>query len=403
MIFDEMTKKKEVWTTLIFMWLGHFLCDLMIGSWSVYKTIANLDLAIAGIIAGVCPFIGEGMQMYFGSLGDKGHRKELFLLGLIGTSANAFLAYTTNYWLLFCIFLTTCIGSGAFHPSAVAITTSLTQKRRSLFVTIFASGGYLGLAFSQLAFSKTYFALDGNTGFLAIPIYIFTLVAAYIGFRGKGHMIAPPGRRFGLSAFRHLLKSKELVNLYGTQVCNQAVVWATIFLLPDILSYRGYDRWLSFGGGHLFYILGSALAIIPGGYFADKYSPKRVIIFSTIFGSIFFYIFLITTTMPVWGVLTILFLTGALLGVINPVAVALGNQILPTRPGLVSAFLMGLVWSVSEGIGPGGAGLLTKLFEIEAPAKALAVLGVLFFFGLAITLRLPYHEIEEFDIDKDHD
>ena len=50
---------------------------------------------------------------------------------------------------------------------------------------------------------------------------------------------------------------------------------------------------------------------------------------------------------------------------------------------------MGLVWCVAEGLGQGGGGLLTKLFEEDAPAKALSIVGITFFFGLATAFKLP--------------
>jgi FSR family fosmidomycin resistance protein-like MFS transporter len=88
-------------------------------------------------------------------------------------------------------------------------------------------------------------------------------------------------------------------------------------------------------------------------------------------------------------VLPLLFLLGAALGLLNPVCVALGNKLDPHNPGMVSAFLMGTVWCVSEVIGPAGGGLLTKLFTEDAPANALALLSIMMGAGLLLSLMLP--------------
>ena len=149
-------QKSSYIKALIIVWLAHFLVDVMIGFWSVYKTLAHLDLAIAGLIAGICPFIGEGMQVIFGSLGDKGFRKALLIFGIGATCANALISYTDQYFPLFLLYLLTNIGSGAFHPTAVAIASSLTKNRKGLFVTIFASGGALGLGVSHMIFTHYY-------------------------------------------------------------------------------------------------------------------------------------------------------------------------------------------------------------------------------------------------------
>ena len=66
--------------------------------------------------------------------------------------------------------------------------------------------------------------------------------------------------------------------------------------------------------------------------------------------------------------------------------------ILPSKPSLVSAFIMGLVWCVSESIGPGSA-ILTKLFHNAHPvASTMAILGLLNFFGIVLAKGLPRKE-----------
>jgi FSR family fosmidomycin resistance protein-like MFS transporter len=50
---------------------------------------------------------------------------------------------------------------------------------------------------------------------------------------------------------------------------------------------------------------------------------------------------------------------------------------------------MGMVWCISECIGQSGGGLLTRCFTDDAPAKALAVLGILYVAGFAMASLLP--------------
>ncbi|NGX41949.1 MAG: hypothetical protein K940chlam7_00223 [Chlamydiae bacterium] len=387
-------------TTLLLIWLGHFLTDVMIGFWAIYKTMAHLDLALAGIIAAACPFIGEGLQVVFGSIGDKGYRKILLLFGIGAASANVFLSYTNNYFLLFLIYLSTCLGSGAFHPTAVAIASGLTKERKGLFVTIFASGGAVGLATSQLIFSSSYTYFNGNTFFLALPTLGMLLFLLFKTLPGTLPIPAQPGRRFGFTAMKKLFSNRELVILYASQVCNQAIFWGTIFLLPDVLMTKGYNSWISLGGGHLFFILGGAVMMVPGGYLSDKYSPRFILLVTNLFAFALFYTFLLAPSLPNGLLLSLLFALGAGLGIANPVAVAYGNRILPSRPGLVSALLMGLVWCISESLGPGGGGLLTKCFVENAPTKALLLFGFLFLVGGLITALLPKEVSPEFEIEQ---
>lgn len=396
------TSGKEIVKALFIVWIAHFLVDMMIGFWSVYKTLAALDIAMTGLIAGICPFIGEGMQVVFGSLGDKGYRKILLAIGVGAAAFNALIPYTYNYSILFGFYLITCLGSGAFHPSAVAITSSLTHNRKGLFVTIFASGGAFGLALSHFIFSTLYSFGKETIAYLMIPSFTLMFYVLLTKLSGTFTMKALPGRRYGFQEMRKLFQCRELLFLYFFQVCNQSIAWGLTFLLPDILIAKGYDSWIAFGGGHFCLVIGGACMMVPGGYLSDKYSAKSVLAVSNLFGMLLLYLFLFVSHLPATGVLVLLFALGAALNVATPVAVALGNKIMPSRPGLVSAFLMGMVWCIAEGLGPGGGGILTKLFVENAPVKAMAIIGIFFFFAKASIYFLPRIIEKQFEIDLLH-
>lgn len=374
--------------TFFLLWLGHFLVDYMIGVWAIYKTIAGLDIAIAGLIAAASAFAGEGMQIVFGSLSDRGYRKILIALGVAMTTCSALLGYTRDYSLLFLLFMLTCLGSGAFHPSAAGLVGKLSDKRRGLFMTIFQSGGAFGLALSQLIFVSLYTYLNGNTFIMAIPSFCLVGAIAFFGF-SEAPTPALSGKKIDLKVFYRFFQNKDLRNLYITQLLNQSLSWGLIFLLPDLLKYRQYPDWLSLGGGHLCYILGSAFMIIPAGWLADKVGSKRLIFYAQLTACVLFYLFLSNTFLPPVLVCVLLCALGASQGSVSPIIVVMGTQLVPSRPGMVSAFLMGLVWCIAEGIGQGGGGVMTKLFADNATAKSLAILGILPLLSLWVVNRLP--------------
>jgi MFS transporter, FSR family, fosmidomycin resistance protein len=394
-----MSKQNSFFLNFCVLWLGHFLVDLMIGIWPVYKTMAELDLAKAGLIGGGCALAGEGFQMFFGPLSDKGYRKLLIFGGIVATSSSIFFVYTRDYYLLSFLYLLTCLGSGAFHPSASSLSSDLGTTRKGLFVSIFASGGSLGMAFSQVIFAQAYLRLESYVGWLILPaicLALFAFLNKSISSTGTGGVLYKPKVQINVKVFADFFRRKVLRLLYFSQVCNATLMWGTMFLLPDILKERGYDSWVTFGGGHMFFILGSAAMVIPAGYLADKYSTKLVIFVATVISLVLFYAFIFIPNLPSEILLPVLFFTGAALGVVNPVSVAFGTHLEPQQKGMVSAFLMGLVWCVSEGIGQCGGGLLTTCFDNDAPAKALAVLGCLFPLALGIVARLP----QEADIEQ---
>lgn len=378
---------------VLVMWMSHLLVDFMIGIFAVYKTIAGLDLALAGLIAGASALVGESLQGYFGPMTDNGYRQRLVVFGVGLTLAAAFMSYTESYLVISLLFLLTCIGSGAFHPAAVSVMNELSDKRKALIMTIFQSGGALGMAFSQLVFSQAYFMLDGHTFFLAIPALLLIALIILKGYCTQTAEVQVQKKsKSSWGLFWKCFRRKELSGLYITQLCNQALLWGTVFMLPDILVGRGYDDWICYGGGHLFLIIGGAMMMVPAGYLADKYSCKYVILGSFVLGLISFYLFLINPMLSPLVLCCLLFTLGASLGTVSPVVIALGNRLCPKNPGLISAFLMGLVWCVAEGLGQGGAGLLTKVFSENPAVSALGCLGALFVVGSIMALRLPATE-----------
>lgn len=385
---ENKISRLTLYSTLAAMWCGHFLVDMMIGFWAVYKCIAQLDIALCGLIAGISALIGEGMQLAFGMLGDKGYRKQVLIFGLLAAASSALIGYTHNYLFLFGLILLTCIGSGAFHPSAAAIVNGLTEKKKGMFIAIFACGGSFGIATSQLIFSTSYTYLKDHMIFLALPAVLLVTIIVLFAFPAF-KSTQPRNQSHGFKGIKEFFKRRELTALYISQVCNQSVIWGMIFLLPDVLYARGYSDWISFGGGHLVYILGSAIMLVPAGMLADKFSAKKVMITAMVVGLGLFYYFLMGPVLPVMFLLPILFVTGALQGLLNPVALSLGYKLMPESPGLISGIMMGLVWCIAEAIGPGGGGLLAHYFSDDSAAKALSVLGLLFFVAIFFAMRLP--------------
>ncbi|MEC7839362.1 MAG: MFS transporter [Chlamydiota bacterium] len=373
---------KKVVLALAIVWLGHFLVDFMIGIWPVHKTIMQLDIATVGIMSTIGVVIGEGTQLLFGSLSDGGYRRSVILGGLLATTAATGYAFTDNYYSLFLLLLMTCLGSGAFHPAAMSIVGSLPSIRKGLFFTIFASGGMAGMASSQIIYTLFHGSPLLSTVMLAVPTIIL-LIIVMVSRVAESQKLAIEGeRRVGISAIKKFFSDTKLRYVYIMQVCNQSIFWGTVFLLPDLLSSRGYEAWISFGGGHLAFTSGCMLLMIPAGYLADKMSPQKILMAAPLVGIVLFYSILLSPTLPAFALLGLLFCLGAAVGVTSPLTIAYGNILMPGNPGVVGAILLGMAWVIAESVGIGGGGVLTRLFVDDAPAKSLAVLGSAFFFSV---------------------
>lgn len=377
---------------VIFLAMAHFLVDTMLGIWPIYKTMIQLDMAKAGFVVAAGAFIGEGSQLFFGTWSDKGYRKFLIIMGLILTTASAFLSYSSNYLVLFGLYLMTCIGSGCFHPCTASLMSGLIPSRRSLLMTIFAAGGSLGLATSQLTFTHAYLAFDKQTYLLTFPaIGLALLLICYYFPPVVSQAQQTTSGRGRLKDFGEFFQNPTLRLLYFSQVANQSILWGTIFILPDILKEQGHVDWICLGGGHFCFISGAACMMIPGGYLADLYSARQIMLYGGCISFLAFYVILFFGAISMLVLIPALFVLGSTLALMNPIAVSLGNQLEPMRSGAISAFLMGLVWCVSEAVGPGGVGMMSSLFSDSdyASIKALALLGCLFLIQIYTTSCLP--------------
>ena len=373
---------------LFILWLSHFLVDFMIGVWPVYKTIAGLDLAVVGVLTAVCVMTGEGLQLLFGQMSDKGYRNTLIVFSLVFVSAPCFFPFASDLISLFCVLLIASIASGAFHPAAVSLAGSFSKRKKGVLIAIFASGGSLGMAVSQLGYTFALNSLNGKTWILVLPFILLPLIVIYFDLLPKAERKEGRGG-ISLVAVREFFKNRELSLLYCLQLSSQTVVWAFIFLLPDILKDRGYESGIALGGGHFFYCMGGALMIIPSGWLADRFSYRSVLVSACSMGAVLFYSVLFFKGLDPVFLAVSLFLLGASIGVINPVSVAYGYKLMPEKPGVVSAMLMGFVWIIAEGVGQGGSGVLTKFFTDDAPAKAMAVLGFAFLIAIFAGIMLP--------------
>ncbi len=371
-------------------WIAHLLLDFMLGVWPVYKTIIQLDLIVAGLIASLGIFIGEGLQLFFGFLSDKGHHQKLLTLGLGLTATIPFLSYVENEWLLFILVLFSFIGSGAFHPSAAGLVMNGgSPSHQSSLIALFSCGGMVGAASSQIVYKNIYHHFDGHTGFLALPIFLCAFICYF--FRFPKIEISSSQKK----NFRQLLQiikpqRFQLVLLYIIQVFLQLIVLSFTFLLPDILKVKGYEEWFCLGGGYFCFILGSVLTSIPIGYCVGKVGYRLVLAIIVIASTCLLQIFLALETLSVIPPLILLFLLGGSMGVIIPVVVAGGTKFVrPDIRSFVSALYMGGATCLA-GFGPILATLIASFFDEQAPIIALQLLSALFIVCLLLIYYLPH-------------
>lgn len=384
-----MMMKKTMKRSLLLLWFSHFIFDFCTGIWPIYKTISQIDITLAGIIAGVSGFIGEGMQLFFGYFSDRGQRKKCMILGLCLASSILFITFTIQPLFCFVLLLLLMTGSASFHPAAAGFAGLLTKDNKGRTILFFASGGAIGLAISQLTFTKLLAYYQGHVLILLLPLALLILLLSCYSFDDSN-----TERSFSIREFLRpfIQRRRTLLLLYFTQVANFTLWTAFIFLLPDLMRVKACHSWLCMGGGHLSFILCAALAMVPAGYLCDRYGHRRVLLCTLFLALCLFYTFLVYTSLSFFSTLLLLTLLGSCLGIINPMLVSWGNKLVPESPSTVSALMMGCAWCLGS-FGATWAGLLAQSSSDHPILISLFAMGLMLPLCFILILFVPGQKI----------
>jgi len=381
-----MRMKTTMKRSLLLLWLSHLFLDFFTGIWPIYKTISQIDITLAGLIAGASGFIGESLQLFFGYFSDRGQRKKCMLLGLCLASSMLFVTFTLKPLFCFFLLLLLMTGSASFHPAAAGFTGLLSQEKKGRTILLFASGGAIGLAISQLTFTKLLGLSQGHALILLLPVALLILLLSRYSFVDNVTAQAFSMKEF-LQPF--MQRRRTLLLLYFTQVANFTLWTAFIFLLPDLMRAKECHSWLCMGGGHLSFILCAAAAMIPAGYLCDRYGHRKVLLCTLFFALCLFYTFLIHSSLSFLGTTLLLTLLGSCLGIINPILVSWANKLVPESPSTVSALMMGCAWCFGS-LGATWAGLLAQGGLDHPILISLSAMGLMLPLCFILVLFVPH-------------
>jgi FSR family fosmidomycin resistance protein-like MFS transporter len=353
------------WWTLLTLAGGHCAVDCCSGIWPVFKTLAQLDIAKAGLIATIGGMTGNGLQLAFGVLADRGFRKRLIVAGVAIAGSVTLAPWAAgSYPIMGGLVLATNVGSAAFHPSATGAAAGLSRRRVGFMIAVFLAGGYLGYSLSQLLFSAVYQSAHELTPVIALlPLAMAAAIAAGL----PASRAARPQRGVDWATLRGHLRS--LAPLFVVQTMAGAVNVTLVFLLPDLLLSRHAAPWIVGGGGHFALIAGGCLSLLPAGQASDRWSARRMLVFANLTTALALAILLLRSSTSPLDLLVVT-AVGAFNGINNVAAVAEGNRLLPGQASAVSALLMGLPWCVAA-LGPVVAGVLADPARGGTPAGAL--------------------------------
>ncbi len=322
---------------------AHFFIDLYSSGLSSFQPMLverfGLSLAQAGLLAGMLIFSSSLLQPIYGILSDKsGSRMFTVLAPAMAGIFISSLGLATGYPMLVAMVLLGGMGIASFHPQASANATARIAEGKSRSMAIFICSGTFGMAFGPPFF--TYLAGRYGLEMTWVGAVPGVLVSLFLAVQFQ---LAPVTREtsnhFDAAALK--AKWKPLLILFLLVYVRSIVQMVFSQFLPLYLNReRGFSV-QSAALGLTLYLAFGGMGGFVGGNLADRFGGKRVIMISMAGCLPFLALFFLTDG---WVALASLAMAGLLLLFTIPVNLVMGQKLVPTQAGTVSALMMGFAW-----------------------------------------------------------
>ena len=376
-------------TVILAVSFGHFINDIMQSLLSaiypLLKDNYSLDFWQIGLLTFTFQVTASLLQPVVGIITDKRPMPFSLPWGMASSLVGlVVLAYAGHYWLLLAGASLIGIGSAIFHPESSRIARLASGGKHGLAQSLFQVGGNAGqamgpllAAFIVVPFGQTsiaWFAVGSLVGI----IVLWQVGNWYVRLRARSAARPAAGHVSPFSRNR--------------------VAWALVILTVLVLSKNAYIASLSsyytfytiqkFGVSVqmsqvlLFLFLGaSALGILLGGPFGDRYGQKAMIWFSIV-GVLPFTLALPYANLEWTIVLTILI--GLILSSAFSNIVVFAQELVPGRVGMVAGIFFGFAF----GMGGIAAALLGVVADHKGIDFVYRICSYLPLLGL-LTIFLP--------------
>ena len=345
-----------------------------------------LDKVEAGLLATI-GLIGSNLaQPVFGWISDRWNGRWLIIVGpALSAVCLGMLGLSPWLGLTVALIFVGMLGVAMFHPEAATLAARFGAAGSARMMALFMAAGYAGHAAGPWIISTAVsapgrtFADSWITSLLAIPALLFGLLLIRRLPQAESARDTGPRQRFtALLRGRH----RAIWLLIAAQTTRLLALNVVLNAIAHFLEERGRDqqavgRWMAV------YIAAQALGILVGGATSPRYHERTALMAS-----------LAAVLVPLWilpwapaGIaLTVIAVTGIAIGWTIPVAVRLGQDIVPGGRRWISGMMMGLTWGTAGLIAPPLVGWLSREWSSHTALIAAGVIGVV---ALGCAVALP--------------
>lgn len=367
--------------------LGHFIIDMHPGGLPVImprlQAEFGLPYALVGLLMLISQIASSVIQPVFGVLSDRMSTRWLLpVSGIVASGGFLLLLAGNTFAAAAAAVFIMGVGVAAFHPEGSKLAHYASGERKAWSMSVFAIGGNLGVAAGSLFMGVmlVLFGLPGVIGYLAL-----TIPAAIIFTRATSELYA----RVPADPSRAVQDGQEAAeNQIGALLVLLIVIVLRSFAHTSMITFIPlyYETHLGLGTrtastALTVYQAAGALGTMLGGWLADRWGRREVIIGTMLFAVPFLYMFPHASGAGAYAALII---SSAALVSTFGVTTVLGQELLPRNIGLASGLSLGFAVGTG-GIGATLLGYVADTWGLETALTlnaGLPVLAVLFAFFL---------------------
>lgn len=333
---------------------GHLVNDLYMNQIQVlipFWVIAGLSAAQGGFLVAAFTISSSILQPIFGILSDRKSYRWLIFCGTAWmTILLSMMGLTHQYTLLFILAMLAGLGTAAFHPQASKMVSQCSSgSHKSFAQAIFIACGNVGWALTPLCIVPLVnkFGMQISPLFI-IPGLIISFLLWIISRNQTFASLEPKAKVPVLSTLKE--NSRELTKILLIVAIRSLTYSSLIAFLPLYLKDQGVSLVTSSKMLSFMLFTGSIGGLV-GGFLADKYGRKLILITSLTLTTPLYIMFIMTHG---WISIFFLGLAGACLLATFSVTVTAAHKVIRNNAGLASGLTLGF----GQGIGGLGVGLM---------------------------------------------
>lgn len=364
--------------------LGHATVDMYGGVLPLLYPLLTeqftLDFKTVGLVSLFYSGMASLSQPLFGWVTDRYGARWIGLALMWTAITFALLGLAPSFHALLALAALAGIGSGMYHPmGAVTAAAVIPDKQRNVAMSIYVTGGTLGVAIGPLI-GVLVFSLFGVHGTLpmiipggAIAIFLLIQMRTVVLHLKKRAAVA--------AAAAPPIPWKPMSVVIALMMLRSWVLFGLSSFIPIWYDEMGYSR-LYYAALSTTLLLSSAAGAIGVGSIADRHGRRALMIAASVASVPAIFLF---AQFPGWPG----FITAAAIGLLaastGPLLLVMAQQLMSGRPGVASGLILGLGF-VMGAIGVPIIGAIGDRWGLQNALRVSATIGIL---TIIASLLLP--------------